>query len=60
MNLMYGSQQFIWWFGVVEDRDDPQRLGRCKVRIFGYNIEDLSILPTDDLPWAMEIGRAHV
>ena len=28
--------QFYWWIGVVEDRDDPFRMGRCRVRIIGY------------------------
>jgi hypothetical protein len=39
--------------GVVENRNDPERLGRCKVRIFGYHPEDIGDLPTDDLPWAI-------
>jgi hypothetical protein len=47
--------EFIWWVGVVEDRNDPEKLGRCKVRIFGYHTEDKTILPTDDLPWAIPI-----
>jgi hypothetical protein len=38
--------------GVVEDRNDPLQLGRCKVRIFGYHQENADILPTADLPWA--------
>jgi hypothetical protein len=42
-----------WWMGVVEDRDDPEQLGRCKVRIFGLHTENLGLLPTDDLPWAV-------
>ena len=28
-----GAEGFSWWFGVVEDREDPQKLGRVKVRI---------------------------
>lgn len=47
--------EFIWWVGVVEDRDDPEKLGRCRVRIFGYHTEDKTILPTEDLPWAIPI-----
>jgi len=42
-----------WWMGVVEDRDDPEKLGRCKVRIFGLHTENVGLLPTDDLPWAV-------
>lgn len=48
-------QEFIWWVGVVEDRDDPEQLGRCRVRIFGYHTEDKTLLPTEDLPWAIPI-----
>lgn len=51
--------QFYWWFGVVEDRDDPLRLGRCRVRIMGYHIDDKQTLPTEDLPWAMPIMPAN-
>jgi predicted chitinase len=47
--------QFYWWFGVVEDRDDPLRMGRCRVRIMGYHVDDTEMLPTGDLPWAMPI-----
>jgi len=53
MNNIYGGQNFTWWVGVVEDRQDPEKLGRCKVRIFGYHIDDLTILPKADLPWAI-------
>jgi hypothetical protein len=42
-----------WWTGVVEDRYDPEKLGRCKVRIFGYHTDDITLLPTSDLPWAI-------
>lgn len=55
MNNIYGNQNFSWWIGVVEDRKDPEKLGRCKVRIFGHHTDDIAILPTDDLPWAIPI-----
>lgn len=51
--------QFYWWFGVVEDRDDPLRMGRCRVRIMGYHIDNKEILPTEDLPWAFPIMPAN-
>lgn len=38
--------------GVVENRDDPLKLGRCQVRIVGLHTEDKSVLATEDLPWA--------
>ena len=47
--------QFYWWYGVVEDRDDPLRMGRCRVRILGYHVDDTEMLPTEDLPWAIPI-----
>jgi hypothetical protein len=49
----FGRNGFIWWKGVVEDRKDPIFLGRVRVRIFGWHTEDKSLLPTEDLPWAM-------
>ena len=47
------QKNLVWWTGVVEDRDDPQKLGRCRVRIFGYHHYDTAILRTKDLPWAI-------
>jgi len=38
--------------GVVENRDDPLKLGRCQVRIIGLHTHDKGVLPTADLPWA--------
>lgn len=52
MNNFIGKDGFTWWVGVVEKRDDPLGLGRCKVRIFGWHTDDLNELPTDALPWA--------
>ncbi len=50
---MYGK--FTWWQGVVEDRNDPFKLGRCRVRILGYHTDDKQQIPTNTLPWAMPI-----
>ena len=41
------------FIGVVEDRNDPNHLGRVKVRIYSVHNEDKSQIPTKDLPWAM-------
>lgn len=46
---------FIWFMGVVEDRDDPLKLGRVKIRCFGWHPNDKSELPTEGLPWAQTI-----
>lgn len=50
-----GHDNFVWWIGVVEDRKDPLNLGRCRVRIFGSHTENLQLIPTDALPWAMPL-----
>ena len=47
-----GLDGFIWFVGVVENRNDPAELGRVQVRCLGYHTEDLSLIPTADLPWA--------
>jgi len=52
---IFNKDGFNWWIGVVEDRMDPEKQGRCRVRIFGYHTEDKEVLPTEDLPWAIPI-----
>lgn len=53
MNKEYaGLGGFVWWVGVVEDRNDPLKLGRCRVRIFGWHSESIVDCPTKSLPWA--------
>lgn len=41
-----------FYFGIVESRDDPLKLGRVRVRIVGCHTSDRQLLPTEDLPWA--------
>jgi len=50
-----GLNNFVWWFGVVEDRQDPLNLGRCRVRCFGWHTEDVAQIAIDDLPWAQPV-----
>ena len=52
MKNFMGKDGFQWFIGVVEDRMDPKKLGRLRVRCLGYHTEDLGKLPTSDLPWA--------
>jgi len=52
MSDFMGKNGFQWFVGVVEDRKDPQTLGRLRVRCLGYHSEGLDKLPTKDLPWA--------
>lgn len=44
--------EFIWFVGVVEDRQDPQYAGRLRVRALGHHTSNKTDLPTVDLPWA--------
>ena len=48
-----GKNGFVWWVGVVEDRKDPLKMGRCRVRCVGWHADNKVQLPTEDLPWAM-------
>lgn len=41
--------------GCIENRKDPLKLGRCQVRIVGIHTHDKTILPTEELPWAVPI-----
>ena len=50
-----GEDGFVWFTGVVEDRNDPDALGRVRVRCLGYHSEDLNDIPTKDLPF----GSCH-
>ena len=47
-----GRDGFIWFVGVIEDRQDPEKLGRVKVRALGYHTADKQKIKTADLPWA--------
>ena len=57
-----GEEGFRWWVGVVEDREDPKRLGRVRVRI--HNVHpfttsgqpDIASVPTEHLPWAVQLN----
>tara|TARA_Y100000310_G_scaffold310839_1_gene356505 strand:+ start:7936 stop:9561 length:1626 start_codon:yes stop_codon:yes gene_type:complete len=47
-----GQDGFVWFVGVVEDRNDPDKLGRVRVRCLGFHTPDLTEIPTSELPWA--------
>ena len=43
--------------GVIEDNNDPEMLGRCKIRVWGLHTDliepdELEGIPTENLPWA--------
>lgn len=56
--LISGTEgKFHWWRGVVEDREDPKKLGRLRVRIYGEDTDSLTDdgirgIPTESLLWA--------
>ncbi|NBP55077.1 hypothetical protein EBU71_00800 [bacterium] len=59
MNNFIGKDGFNWWYGVVEDVNDPAKLGRAKVRIFGHHTDNLVELPTKNLPWAAAVNPVN-
>ena len=52
MQNYMGLSNYVWWQGVVEDRQDPLELGRARVRVLGFHSEERSKVPTESLPWA--------
>ena len=47
-----GLDGFIWFIGVVENRNDPSKMGRVQVRCVSFHTDNKNDLPTEDLPWA--------
>ena len=59
MREFIGRKGFTWFVGVIEDRNDPVKLGRLRVRCFGWHTEDKGQIPTDKLPWAMPMNSIN-
>lgn len=55
MRNLLGQGNITWFLGVVEDRNDPVKLGRVRVRCYGWHTEDKDQIPTKELPWAIPI-----
>jgi len=47
-----GISEFKHFVGVVEDRFDPEKLGRLRVRVLGIHTSNKNKIATADLPWA--------
>jgi len=41
-----------FYYGVIEDRNDPLRVGRVRVRIHGLHTDSKSDISSADLPWS--------
>jgi hypothetical protein len=56
INNFAGLNGFVWWVGEVRDINDPLKMGRVRIRIFGWhtsNPNDMSAtIPDNELPWA--------
>lgn len=48
--------QLRHFVGVVEDRNDPQELGRVKVRVYSVHSENNQDVKNEHLPWAMVLN----
>ncbi len=46
------GNNFFWAFGCCEDRNDPEQLGRIRVRWLGIHSENKQDILTKDLPWS--------
>jgi hypothetical protein len=47
-NLRYDELNGTYWLGEVVDINDPNKVGRIKVKVFGK----FDLIPTEDIPWA--------
>jgi hypothetical protein len=52
----YYGDQTRWFLGNVVDIQDPQELGRIKVRIYGIHSDNQIDIPDADLPWAQVVA----
>jgi hypothetical protein len=50
-----GQSGFYFFFGKVEDRQDPMKIGRVRVRCFGIHDESPETVKNSHLPWASVI-----
>ena len=42
----------MFYHGVVEDRNDPLKIGRVRVRVHTLHTDDKQFIATPDLPWS--------
>ena len=51
----YYGDQVRWFIGTVVDINDPLKLDRVRVRVYGIHTSNTIDIPTEDLPWAKVI-----
>ena len=44
-----------YFYGIVEDRQDPLKVGRVRVRIHGIHTDEKTLIASADLPWCQVI-----
>ena len=56
-----GNDGFIFFYGVVEDINDPLKIGRVRVRILGDHTQSRAEnrIPINALPWAIVMNDIH-
>jgi hypothetical protein len=59
MHNFLGRDGFTWFIGVVEERADPVKMGRVRVRAFGWHTDDKVEVPTEALPWAIVMNSTN-
>ena len=47
------------YYAIVEDRQDPLKIGRCRVRVIGIHNTNKNEVPTEALPWAQVLTTAN-
>ena len=53
-----GQDGFVWFVGVVEDRNDPDQLGRARVRCLGFHSD--SIVEVLQMRLCMVLATPHL
>ena len=48
----YYGDQIRWFIGTIVDVNDPLKLDRVKVRVYGIHTSNTVDIPNEDLPWA--------
>jgi len=54
-----GKSGLYWFIGRVIDRQDPLKIGRVRVRIYGIHSNDLNLIDYDQLRWCMVMGSIN-